>query len=152
MHSEIPPDPQIVFRKADAGDRSFVEQVYFTTQRHIIEALFGWRGEDVERRKFAESYDVENSSIIVVEGEDVGWLTVRRRPDQIELDAIYLCDAWQRRGIGTRIIRGLIHEAAAGRVPLRLSTAKINDARRLYERLGFQATREDDFKIYMEVR
>ncbi|MDP9107144.1 MAG: hypothetical protein M3N49_14585 [Candidatus Eremiobacteraeota bacterium] len=45
-----------------------------------------------------------------------------------------------------------MREAKTARVPLRLSTAKINDARRLYERLGFQTTREDDFKIYLEVR
>ena len=129
-----------------------MERVYFATHRHIIEALFGWRGDDVERRKFEESYNEANSAIVVVESEDIGWLTIRRRPDHIDLDAIYLCAAWQRRGIGTRIIRELIREAAAARVPLRLSAAKINEARRLYERLGFQTIREDDLKIYMEVR
>ncbi len=129
-----------------------MERVYFATHRHIIEALFGRRGDDVEHRKFEESYDEESSAIIVVEGEDIGWLTVRRQPDQIDLDAIYLRVESQRRGIGTRIIRGLIREAAAARVPLRLGAAKINEARRLYERLGFRTIREDEFKVYMEIR
>ncbi|MDP9107143.1 MAG: hypothetical protein M3N49_14580 [Candidatus Eremiobacteraeota bacterium] len=70
MQPDIPLDPGLTFRKADAGDRPFVERVYFATHRHIIEALFGWRGEDVERRKFAESYDEENSAVIVVDGSD----------------------------------------------------------------------------------
>ncbi len=152
MHSEIPPEPGIAFRKAVPGDRPFVERVYFATHRHIIEALFGRRGDDVEHRKFEEFYNEESSAIIVVEGEDIGWLTVRREADQIELDSIYLRGESQRQGIGTRIIRDLIREAAAARVPLRLSAAKINEARRLYERLGFRTTREDDLKVYMEIR
>jgi len=153
VHSDtLPPEPEIAFRKAVPTDRPFVERVYFTTHRHIIEALFGWRGDDVERRKFEESYDEASTAIIVVQGEDVGWLTVRRRPDQLDLDSIYLRGESQRQGIGTRIICDLIREAAAAGVPLRLSTAKINDARRLYQRLGFRTTGEDELKFYMEVR
>ncbi len=148
--STIPFDRGMALRKAASADRAFVERVYFDTQRHIIEALFGWRGDDVERSKFAESYDMTGSAIILVEGEEAGWFTVQRLPDHIHLDAIYLREEWQRQGIGSRIIRGLIREAADARVPLRLSTAKINEARRLYERLGFEAVREDDFKVYME--
>jgi ribosomal protein S18 acetylase RimI-like enzyme len=147
----MPPDSGMAFRKADSEDRLFVERVYFETQRHIIEALFGWRGDEVERRKFEESYDMENSAIILVEGEEIGWLTVQHLPDHIHLDSIYLRDEWQRLGIGTRILCGLVREAADARVPLRLSTAKINKARQLYQRLGFEAVREDDFKIYMEI-
>lgn len=112
-------------------------------------ALFGWRGDDIERLKFEESYDEANSAVILVEREDVDWFTVQHLPDHIHLDSIYLTDAWQRQGMGTRIIRGLIREATAARVPLRLITAKMNEARRLYERLGFTAVREDDFKIYL---
>jgi hypothetical protein len=43
-------------RPAEPADFSFVETTFFDTQRWIIEALFGWRGDAVERAKFAVSF------------------------------------------------------------------------------------------------
>jgi len=37
----------ISFRPVSTSDEPFVEGVYFETRRCIIEALFGWRGDDV---------------------------------------------------------------------------------------------------------
>ena len=39
-------------RPATSDDVPFIESVYFETQRSIIESLFGWRGDEVEREKF----------------------------------------------------------------------------------------------------
>jgi hypothetical protein len=44
----------------------------------------------------------------------------------------------------------LISEAQTNSKPLRLGTAKINPARRLYERLGFVNVVESEFKVFME--
>ena len=139
---------EIAFRAAADGDRPFVEAVFFETQRWIIEALFGWRGDAVERARFAESYDAEHTAIVVVDGEDAGWVTVRR-DIEIRIDAIYLTGANQRRGIGSAVLRRVIADADAAGVAVRLSTAKINPARRLYERLGFVDAYEDDTKVYL---
>jgi GNAT superfamily N-acetyltransferase len=141
----------VTLRPATSADRAFVESTYFESHRWVIERLFGRRGDAVERRKFAERYDEGNSSIVVVEGQDAGWLSVSRKDDAIELSQIYLSPDWQNRGIGTFLIRRLIDEAAASSVPLRLSTAKINPARRLYERLGFRVITEFEFKVVMEM-
>jgi predicted acetyltransferase len=138
-------------RPVDAGDDPFVRAVFFATQRGIIEALFGWRGEELEFATFRASYDAANTSIIVVDGDDAGWLTVKRGGD-IELDAIYLTPSMQRRGVGTALIHDLISEARSTAKTLRLSTAKINPARRLYERLGFAECGESEFKVFLEWR
>jgi hypothetical protein len=103
-------------------DRPFIEDVYFETQRWLIEALFGWRGDEIELANFVESYDAANTSVIVVDGEDAGWLTVRRSVD-IELDSIYLRTSMHSRGAGTALVKGLISEAQSTAKPLRLSTA-----------------------------
>jgi GNAT superfamily N-acetyltransferase len=142
------PAPNVAVRPALDGDRAFVERVYFETQRWIIEALLGWRGDDVEAERFAEQYDAANTSIIVVDGTDAGWLTVQRDAD-IYVQSIYLVAKQQRRGIGTRLLHQLLDEGARSGIAVRLDTARINPARRLYERLGFVAVREDRFKIYM---
>jgi ribosomal protein S18 acetylase RimI-like enzyme len=136
-------------RPSSSADRAYVEHVYFETQRWIIEALFGWRGDDVEQAKFAEFYDQSNSAIIVADGKVVGWMTVIRQPDHIELASIYLQADRQRKGIGTALIRNLMREASEGGREIRLSTAIINPARSLYARLGFVVVREEHHKVHM---
>ena len=43
----------------------------------------------------------------------------------------------------------IIEEASRRRLPIRLAVVKFNPSRRLYERLGFRVTHEDDRKVYM---
>jgi GNAT superfamily N-acetyltransferase len=140
-------------RAATPADRPFIESVYFETQRWIIERLFGWRGDAKEREKFHQFYPDEiGIDVIVVDGKDVGWQLIRRSQSEILVEGMYISNAAQNRGTGTALLRSLISEAAAGKLPLRLSTAKINPARALYEKLGFVATGEDRFKVYLEYR
>lgn len=139
-------------RPAMAGDRAFVQAVYFETQRWLIEQLFGWRGEDVELAKFDQFYRQDETSIISSEGRDVGWMAIARIDGAVELDGIYIASEHQRRGLGTALIRGVMLQARLDGKPLRLSTAKINPARELYRRLGFDEVEEDRYKVYMEYR
>jgi len=145
--------PSVVsLRPATDADRALVERIYFETQRYIIEALFGWRGDEIERTSFSEFFDPSNTTIIVENGEDIGWMTVARRPEHIEVEHLYLNETSQGQGIGSALLHDLIEEAEGAGLPLRLSTAKMNPARRLYERLGFQSIGTDEFKVYMERR
>jgi ribosomal protein S18 acetylase RimI-like enzyme len=139
-------------RPAALQDRVFVEAIYFETQRWIIETLFGWRGDDYEKAKFARAYDEANSSIISADGIDIGWMSVVQNQEAWELDGIYIGTTHQRRGLGTRLVVEVVDRAATAGVPLRLSTAKINPARSLYARLGFMIIAESEFKVYFEIR
>lgn len=139
-----------ILRAATPADRAFVERVYFETQRWLIEKLFGWRGDAVERAKFDEFYDEQQTHIVQDGGRDVGWLTVLREPDRIEIDSLYIAPEQQNGGLGTFLLQQLIAESEESQKSLTLSTAKINPARRLYERLGFVAVGESEFKVYME--
>jgi len=138
-------------RPATPADRDFVERTYFDTQRWLIEELFGWRGDEVERAKFAEFYNEAETRIIVQDGNDAGWITVERDQRSIRLESIYIVATRQRRGIGTLLTRKIMEDAAAAKLPVTLSTAKINPARHLYERLGFVTVGEDRYKVYMEL-
>ena len=57
---------------------------------------------------------------------------------------------FQRCGIGTELMKSLIEEAKNAGQSVRLNVVKINPARRLYERLGFRITHEDELKLYMK--
>ena len=61
----------------------------------------------------------------------------------------FVDDALRRQGIGTEVVKGLIEEAARAGQALTLGVVKTNPALRLYERLGFRTTHEDERKFYM---
>jgi GNAT superfamily N-acetyltransferase len=67
------------------------------------------------------------------------------------LGQLYLSGHMQRQGIGTGVLQMLIEEARRAGKPVTLGVVKINPARRLYERLGFQRTHEDRHKVYMQL-
>ena len=137
-------------RAATPQDRDFAERVYFETQRWLIEKLFGWRGDDIERGKFDEFYDQHNTKIVEVDGEAAGWLTVVIEPSRLEISSIYLTSAKQNAGIGTSLLKQIFRAAEVEGKCVTISTAKISPARRLYERLGFEVVSESEFKVYME--
>jgi ribosomal protein S18 acetylase RimI-like enzyme len=55
----------------------------------------------------------------------------------------------QRQGIGTDVTRRIIAEAARAGLAVTLGVMKSNEALRLYRRLGFETTHEDERKFYM---
>ncbi|HEV2690331.1 MAG TPA: GNAT family N-acetyltransferase [Bryobacteraceae bacterium] len=114
--------------------------------RWIIERYFGW-DERREEEKFAEQFKIDEARIIVAKGADVGWLQTQVDDTTINLQSLYVMPSMQRRGIGTEVLKML---AAQGKA-ITLGVVKINPAIRLYQRLGFRITHEDEYKFYMRL-
>jgi ribosomal protein S18 acetylase RimI-like enzyme len=84
------------------------------------------------------------TSVVTAYGADVGRLRVVRTAELVELAGLQLLPAHQGRGIGTRIIRDLMADAAGSRRGFGLSVEKDNPrARALHERLGLEVVGED---------
>src|SRR5215469_217813 len=107
----------VTLRAATPQDLAFFEHVFFTTQRWIIERLFGWRGDGYERRRLQRDHPLTDAQIIVVEGHDAGWLIQRKHSNGTEIDGIYILPDFQRKGIGGRILGTIIHDAETAHVP-----------------------------------
>jgi GNAT superfamily N-acetyltransferase len=142
----------IALRPARAADLPFCRRIEHETMRWIVDALFGW-DEARQVENFARKWNAGEARIITVAAEDArrdaGWLQTAPRDDAIFLKSIYLDPLFQRQGIGTCIMQTVIDEAQRQSKALTLGVVKINPARRLYERLGFLITHEDEFKFYM---
>jgi GNAT superfamily N-acetyltransferase len=134
-------------RAAMPQDFALCEHLYFEGMARFIEAL----GLDIGRQcdSFAHQWRLPEVRIITVAGEDAGWLQTAPADDAIVLGQLYLAKGFQRRGIGSAVIQALIAEAARAGKAMTLGVVKINPARRLYERLGFRPTHEDQYKVYM---
>ena len=102
-----------------------------------------------QRESFGQQWQLAGVRIITVAGDDVGWLQTTPAEDATFIGQLYLEGRFQRRGIGSRVIRAVIDEAVSERKAVTLGVVKINPARRLYERLGFSVSHEDQHKVYM---
>jgi GNAT superfamily N-acetyltransferase len=98
---------------------------------------------------FRQQWELSQVRIITVDGADVGWLQSTMREGSLFLAQLFVDSAFQRRGIGTEVMHRLIAEAAGTRQAVTLGVVKINPALRLYARMGFRITHEDDRKFYM---
>ena len=139
---------QIVLRPAVTQDFEYCKRLYFTGMKNIIEEL----GLDMaaQTASFLENWKPVEVRIIAVGDSDVGWLQSTVRDDGLFLAQLFVDDPFQRQGIGTEVMNRLIGEATCLNQAVRLAVVKTNPALRLYERLGFQITHEDDRKFYMK--
>ncbi len=139
---------QIALRPASPQDFEFCKRLYFAGMKTIIEELnLDMAAQAVSLR---ESWVLQQVRIIAIDSSDVGWLQSTMRDDGLFLAQLFVDGPFQRQGIGTEVMNRLIAEAARLGQPVRLAVVKINPALRLYERLGFHTTHEDDRKFYMK--
>jgi ribosomal protein S18 acetylase RimI-like enzyme len=138
----------ISFRQALDQDFDYCKRLYFREMEWIIKELHLDRA--AQAAGFQQQWDLTQVRIIVLGGSDVGWLQTTRQDDELFVAQMFVDRLFQRKGIGTEVMKRLIGEAARVNQTMRLNVVKINPAVRLYQRLGFQVIREDDRKFYLK--
>jgi ribosomal protein S18 acetylase RimI-like enzyme len=138
----------ISFRQALNQDFDYCKRLYFGEMEWIIKELHLDRA--AQAASFQQQWDLAQVRIIALDGSDVGWLQTIAQDDELFVAQMFVDRPFQRRGIGTEVMKRLIGEAARVNQAMRLSVVKINPAVSLYERLGFRVIREDDRKFYMK--
>ncbi len=137
----------ISFRQALDQDFDYCKRLYFGEVEWIIKELQLDRSAQVA--SFQHQWVLAQVRIIALDDSDVGWLQNMTQEGEFFVAQMFVDRPFQRRGIGTEVMKRLIGEAAGLNQTMRLNVVKINPAVRLYERLGFEVVREDDRKFYM---
>ena len=140
----------ITLRSASADDYGFLWELHRTAMKPYVEATWSW-DETWQANYFRAHFEPTRCQIIQAEGVDIGALAVETRPDCVLLARIAILPAYQRAGIGTAIIRRVLEHAAHQGLPVRLQVLKVNPARHLYERLGFEVTGETETHYLMSM-
>jgi ribosomal protein S18 acetylase RimI-like enzyme len=150
---------RVVLRPAEAADRGFLLQVYASTRAKELD-LLPWTDEqkagfvvhqfEAQDSHYRTHYGDAAFDVIEVKGVPAGRLYVHRGPREIRIVDIALIPAFRGRGIGSRLLRGLIAEAEDGGRKLSIHVEMDNPARRLYERLGFRRAGEHGVHVLME--
>ena len=137
----------IAFRPATADDVDYCASLYFAGMDTVIRDLN--LDIAVQTASFRRRWVLTEVRLIMRDGVTIGWLQTEALPDARFLKQLFVDGAAQRQGIGTEAMHRLIVEAAEAGRPMTLGVVKTNPARRLYERLGFRVTNEDERKFYM---
>jgi len=137
----------VSLRAAVDADFEACRRTYFAEMDWVNERL-GLKRDDQESM-FRRLWDPAQVCVIQADGIDVGWLQTVVSKSEHMLGQIFVDAPYQRRGIGTEVLSRIIDEASRMRLPVRLAVVKFNPSRRLYERLGFHVTHEDERKVYM---
>ncbi|WP_406252506.1 GNAT family N-acetyltransferase [Streptomyces atratus] len=101
------------------------------------------------RQRLRDVYAPEHTSLVVVDGEFAGSVTLRPVEDGLWLENFYVSPALQGRGIGTAVLRTLLAQADEEGVTVRLDVLQGSAARALYERHGFTEERQDPVDVFM---
>jgi ribosomal protein S18 acetylase RimI-like enzyme len=136
-----------VLRPARPEDFDYCARLYFEGMESTIKELN--LDMDGQIAGFRQRWNVTQVRIITLDGADIGWLQSFVEDDTLFLGQLFVDRTLRGRGIGTQLIKGLIEEAARAGRAVTLGVVKSNPALRLYERLGFGTTHEDERKFYM---
>jgi GNAT superfamily N-acetyltransferase len=137
----------VAFRPAQPRDFDYCERLYFAEMERINRELKLDR--NLQVASFRRQWQVTQVRIITLDGADIGWLQSTTRDGALFLGQLFVEASRQRRGIGTEVMNRLIGDATRTRQAMTLGVVKSNSTKRLYERVGFHVTHEDDRKFYM---
>lgn len=143
----------IGLRPAIDADSELCYQLHKAAMGEYITAIWGW-DEPTQRGYHARAFKPGRWQIITADGQDAGMFAVEYRPGEIYLARIEVEPRCQGRGIGTRLIRALIQEAAQKGQDLVLDVLAVNQrARALYQRLGLtEVARHGDNNVKITMR
>jgi len=138
---------QILLRPGCAQDFDYCKHLYFSGMERIIRELnLELAAQAISFRQYWEWTQVR---VITLNGVDIGWLQCFPLGDALFLGQLFVDTTYQQQGIGTEVMHLLIAEAASAGLAMTLDVVKTNPALRLYLRLGFVITHEEEHKFCM---
>lgn len=151
----------LTLRPIARDDADFLLQVYAGTREEELAPLPWTDAEkqafvrmqfDAQHAYYEEHYAGAAFDVVVVGERPVGRLYVARWEDEIRIVDIALLPEERGNGTGTRLLNELLREAAAAGKRLSIHVEKMNRARALYERLGFESVADRGVYLLMEAR
>jgi ribosomal protein S18 acetylase RimI-like enzyme len=140
----------LTLRRANAEDAEFAFGVLKETMREYVISTWGTWLEEESRRQTVEQVSAGRTEIIELNGVPVGIQSIERAGTHIQLEQLYLREAFQRRGLGTQLVKKLLEEARKSKLPIRLRVLVVNPAKKLYQRLGFVVVERTAVRYFME--
>jgi ribosomal protein S18 acetylase RimI-like enzyme len=148
--------PQVTLRPARSegtdNDLEFLVRVYADARAEEMELAVGWSPAqkdaflhsqfDLQHRHYHSHYPNARYDLIYRAGRPIGRYYVAPMENEIRIMDIALLLEERGRGIGERLVRDVLEEAARSSLFVSLHVEETNRAKHLYERLGFADARD----------
>jgi ribosomal protein S18 acetylase RimI-like enzyme len=95
------------------------------------------------------AYRQEDGQLVYLGDQMVGLFKCYRNGSEWHLVQVQIAPQWQGKGLGERLIRGLLQRAAQENCSVVLDVLVGNPAKRLYDRLGFVVEHENAMEHHM---
>lgn len=126
-------------RSATPDDHNELYEVYASAMKVHITKIWGWN-DAWQQTDFDAHFIPSAIRVAMVDDQIVAYIQTEIRDDASHVRMICVAPDHQKNGIGSALLKKFIHECSANHQDVTLGVFKINtDARRLYERLGFEA-------------
>jgi ribosomal protein S18 acetylase RimI-like enzyme len=160
MSSQTQPTSNITLRPAGPSDYDFLLDVYASTRADEM-AIVPWTDEQrlafvksqfsLQQDHYSKKYPTANHDIILSHGKQVGRLYVASLEKEIRIVDITLLPAERNVGIGSYLLKQLIHQARHESKVTTIYVEVYNPSLSLFKRLGFTASQQDGFHLLMEL-
>ena len=143
-------NPKYKFRSITKKDYEFIYQVKKSAYIKYVEMNWGRWEEEEQRKLFAQfiSTNKDEMFIITHKEKDIGFYNGRTLSnDRYEVGNICIIPEFQRKGIGTAILKDVLSENNDKEINIQYF--KQNPVGKLYERLGFRSSGETTFHYQM---
>lgn len=161
MASSSPRPPRLTLRPIAAEDRDFLSRLYASTREEEL-APVPWTREqkdaflrfqfEAQHKHYVEHYPGASFDVVLADGEPAGRLYVVEWEGEIRLIDVALLPEFRGRGLGSRLLDGVLARGAACDKPVTIHVERQNPAQRLYRRLGFRTIGEHGVYELMERR
>lgn len=140
----------ISFESMSPTDFEYLYGLSETTMSRYVEEVWGAWDEVKSRDHFGAALANGEFQSICEGGLRVGALSILKMANHHQIEQLFIEPQHQNRGVGTRVVRQILADAAVDLKPVRLRVLVSNPAKRLYERLGFVVTESTKERHFME--
>ncbi len=137
-----------VLRPAVAADIEVIAELRATVMRADLERL-GRYDEHRVRQRLRDSFSPRHTSIVMIDRELAGCVTIRPAESRQWLEHFYLAPHRQGQGLGSAVLRTVLGRTDARGTTVGLNVLQGSAARRLYERHGFVVEAQDPIDVFM---
>lgn len=151
--------PAVSLRPESAEDEAFLSEIYASTRQDELN-LTNWDAPtraaflDMQFKAMLKGYRSmfprAQFSIVLLDRKAVGRMVVDRAPAEVRVVDVALLPVHCGQGIGTKLMRAIMEEAARDGKPVRLQVFHGTRAIAFYQRLGFRMTSKPDVYLEME--
>ena len=148
----------VTLRPAAPEDRELLFGVYASTREEEL-APVPWPPEakdaflrqqfDAQDAWWRTHYAGATFEVVVVDGRDAGRLYLWEGEREVRVVDVALLPGARRRGVGTRLLRGVKERACAAGKAVTIHVERMNPALALYERLGFRLVEDKGVYLFL---